>query len=105
MSSPDQEAGVCHLVEGAESRVGLVKIRTDRILICLSQLCRHIDVKGKRRGMWWGGSGYQAFTSDRVRERKKEKGKIYQLIALPRFLFHFLHVLYCKRHILLKVNK
>lgn len=25
-------------------------MRSDRILICLSLLCRHIDVKGKRRG-------------------------------------------------------
>lgn len=38
-----------HLVEGAESRIGLVKMRSDRILICLSLLCRHTDVKGKRK--------------------------------------------------------
>lgn len=25
-------------------------MRSDRILICLSLLCRHTDVKGKRRG-------------------------------------------------------
>lgn len=104
MSSPDYEAGACHLVEGAESRIGLVKMRSDRILICLSLLCRHTDVKGKRREVWWWGwgwwgSGYQAFTSDRKTE-KKEKRKIYQLIASPQFLFHFLHVLYCKKHIL-----
>lgn len=72
MSSPDREAGACHLVEGAESRIGLVKMRSDRILICLSRLCRHTDVKGKRRGVWWGGSGYQAFTSDRETEKKKD---------------------------------
>lgn len=98
MSSPDREAGACHLVEGAESRIGLVKMRSDRILICLSQLCRHTDVKGKRRVVCWGGSGYQAFMSDREAEKKEER-KIYQLIASPQFLFHFL-VLYCKRHIL-----
>lgn len=102
LSSPDHEAGACHLVEGAESRIGLVKMRSDRILICLSLLCRHTDVKGKRRGVWRGGSGYQAFTSDRGEEKKKkkEKRKIYQLIASPQFLFHFLHVLYCIKHIL-----
>lgn len=101
LSGPDREAGVCHLVEGAESRIGLVKIRSDRILICLSQLCRHTDVKGKRReGGGWGGSGYQAFTSDRETGEKKEKREIYQLIASPQFLFHFLHALYSKRHIL-----
>lgn len=99
LSSPDCEAVACHLVEGAERRIGLVKMRSDRILICLSRPCRHTDVKGKRRGVWWGGSGYQAFTSDRKTE-KKEKRKIYQLIASPQFLFHFLHVLYCKRHTL-----
>lgn len=36
---------------------------------------------------------------------KKEKRKIYQLIASPQFLFHFLHVLYSKQHIILKVNE
>ena len=88
-------------MEGAESRIGLVKMRSDRILICLSRLCRHTDVKGKRRGVWRGGSGYQPFTSDREAEKKKkEERKIYQLIASPQFLFHFLRVLYCKRHIL-----
>lgn len=99
LSVADREAGACHLVEGAESRIGLVKMRSDRILICLSQPCRHTDVKGRRRGVWWGGSGYRAFTSDRETE-KKEKRKIYQLIASPQFLFHFLDVLYCKRHTL-----
>lgn len=73
LSSPDHEVGVCHLVKGAESRIGLVKIRSDRILICLSLLCRHTDVKGKRRGVWWGGSGYLAFTSDRETEKGKKR--------------------------------
>lgn len=74
LSRPDHEAGVCHLVKGAESRIGLVKIRSDRILICLSLPCRHTDVKGKRGGgAWWGGSGYQAFTSDRETEKGKKR--------------------------------
>lgn len=73
LSSPDREAGACHLVEGAESRIGLVKMRSDRILICLSRLCRHTDVKGKRRGVCWGGSGYRAFTSDREAEKRKKE--------------------------------
>lgn len=103
MSSPDQEERVCHLVEGAECRIELVKIRTDRILICLSQLCRHTDVKGKRRGMWWGAGGYQAFTSERV--RKKGKGKIYQLIASPQFLSTFFICFTVKGIYFVKVNK
>lgn len=77
MSGPDREAGACHLVEGAESRIGQVKMRSDRILICLSRLCRHTDVKGKRReevgAVWWGGGGYQAFTSDRETEKRKKR--------------------------------
>lgn len=73
MSSPVREVGACHLVEGAESRIGLVKMRSDRILICLSLLCRHTDVKGKRRGVWRGGTGYQALTSDRETEKKRKK--------------------------------
>lgn len=61
-------------MEGAESRIGLVKMRSDRTLICLSRLCRHTDVKGKRRGgVWWGCGCYQAFTSDRETEKRKKE--------------------------------
>lgn len=34
-----------------------------------------------------------------IGKQKKEKREIYQLIASPQFLFHFLHVLYSKSHI------
>lgn len=95
----DHEPGLCHLMEGAESRIGLEKIRTDRILICLSSLCRHTDVKGKRRGMWWGGTGYQAFTSDRKREKKKEKKRFINWLLCLNFCSTY--VLYSKRLILL----
>lgn len=43
-----------------------------------------------------GGSGYQAFTSDRETQKKKinlEKREISQLIASPEFMLLFLHVL------------
>lgn len=64
MSGPDREAGACHLVEGAVSRIGQVKMRSDRILICLSLLCRHTDVKGKRGG---GVVGWQWLSGFHVR--------------------------------------
>ncbi len=104
LSSPDREAEACHLVEGAESRIGLVKMRSDRILICLSRLCRHTDVKGKRRGVWWGGSGYQAFTSDRETEKKKKERFISWLLRLN-FCSTFFMCFTVKGTYFLKVNK
>ncbi len=104
LSSPDREAGACHLVEGAESRIGLVKMRSDRILICLSRLCRHTDVKGKRRGVWRGCSGYQPFTSDRETEKKKKERFISWLLRLN-FCSTFFMCFTVKGKDFLKVNK
>lgn len=104
LSGADHEAEACHLVEGAESRIGLVKMRSDRILICLSRSCRHTDVKGKRRGVWWGGSGYQAFTSDRETEKKRKKRFISWLLRLN-FCATFFICFTIKDPYFLKVNK
>lgn len=53
--------------------IGLVKMRSDRILICLSLLCRHTDVKGKRRGCVVAGAG--VIGPSRQIEKLEKKGK------------------------------
>lgn len=66
--------------------IGLVKMRSDRILICLSLLCRHTDVKGKRRGCVVVGAGVIRPTSDR--ETRKKEGKKGRFVHwLPRMNF------------------
>lgn len=71
--------------------IGLVKMRSDRILICLSLLCRHTDVKGKRRGCVVVGAGVIRPSS--LIEKLGEKREICPLIASNEILFHFLCVL------------
>lgn len=71
-------------------------MRSDRILICLSLLCRHTDVKGKRRGCVAVGAAVirpSRLIGKLKKKKKQEKREIYQLIASPEFMFHFLHVL------------
>lgn len=53
--------------------IGLVKMRSDRILICLSLLCRHTDVKGKRRGCV--AVGPVVIRPSRLIEKLEKKGK------------------------------
>lgn len=90
LASQESQAGDCHLVEGAESRIGPAKTRSDRILICLSRQCRRTDVKGKREGCVKGGLGLlraaviRLFTSDR-----ETNIYIYMLIASLQFCFTF----------------
>lgn len=59
----------CHLAQCAESRIGWVKMRSDRILICLSPHCRHTGLEG----VW--GVAYQTSASDRESEREREGEK------------------------------
>lgn len=76
--------------------IGLVKMRSDRILICLSLLCRHTDVKGKRRGCVVAGAGVIG-PSRLIEKLEGKKRAIYPLIALNEFLFHFHRALWSNK--------
>lgn len=66
--------------------IGLVKMRSDRILICLSLLCRHTDVKGKRRGCVVEGAG--VIRPSRLIEKLGKKGEKGRFVHwLPRMNF------------------
>lgn len=51
--------------------IGLVKMRSDRILICLSLLCRHTDLKGTKRG--WAGVGAVVIRPSRLIGKTRKK--------------------------------
>lgn len=84
-------------MQGAESRIRAVKIRSDRILICLSLLCRHTEVKGE-----WG---FVIRLQRLIEETVKKKKKIPQPIGSLQFLFHFLLVHYSKSRGTFTVNE
>lgn len=102
-SRPDRQAGACHLVEVAGNRTSKNEKWQDiDLLIAVVQTHR---CEGQEEGVCGGGgSGYQSFTSDRETQKKREKREIYQLIASPEFLFHFLHVLYSNKGYLKKTK-
>lgn len=91
-SKPDRQAGACHLVEVAGNRTSKNEKWQDiDLLIAAVQTHR---CEGQEEGVCGGGgSGYQAFTSDRETRKKRRKREIYQLIASLEFMFYFLHVL------------
>lgn len=98
-----QEA--CHLVEGAESRIGPAKMRSDRILICLSRLCRHTDVKGKRRGGRGGCGGVAAVIRLSCLIGKLKKERFISWLPRLNFCSTFFSCFTLKDTHFLKVNK